>query len=102
MPPLLELLFHEQDDTLFHTPNGVAYADVLINGHRETRPIRSKSFHDFLRHWCYRNLGKAPGSGELNRELQQLEAQAQFDGPERQVHVRVAGLGGQNLHRPLR
>jgi len=94
MPPLPKILFDEQDATLFHTPNGSAYADVSINGHRETWQIRSASFRNFLRHWFYKNRGEALSSGKLNRALQQLEAQAQFDGPERHVHVRVAGLDG--------
>jgi hypothetical protein len=28
---------------LFHTSSGIAYADLLIDGHRETWPIRSLS-----------------------------------------------------------
>ena len=94
MPPLPKIPFDEQDATLFHTPNGMAYADVQNNGHRETWPICSKSFRNFLRRCIYKNRGKALNSGELNRALQQLEAQAQFDGPERDVHVRVGGLEG--------
>ena len=49
MPPLPEIPFDEQDATFFHTPNGIAYADVQINGHRETWPICSTSFRNFLR-----------------------------------------------------
>jgi hypothetical protein len=29
---------------LFHTSAGIAYADLLIDGHRETWPIRSLHF----------------------------------------------------------
>jgi hypothetical protein len=29
---------------LFHTSSGIAYADLLIDGHRETWPIRSSAF----------------------------------------------------------
>ena len=29
---------------LFHTPDGTGFADLDINGHRETWPIRSKGF----------------------------------------------------------
>ena len=29
---------------LFHTASGTAFADVLIDGHRKTSPIRSKRF----------------------------------------------------------
>lgn len=35
--------------TLFHTPDTVGYADITINGHRETWPIRRGSdIHDQL------------------------------------------------------
>src|SRR6516165_1549222 len=33
---------------LFHTPDGTGYADVLIGGHRETYPIRSKAFRSWV------------------------------------------------------
>ena len=29
---------------LFHTPDGTAFADLDIDGHRETCPVRSKGF----------------------------------------------------------
>jgi len=39
------------DKALFHTSDGVAYADLMINGHRETWPVRSKQFrHTYLRY----------------------------------------------------
>ena len=34
-------------EDLFHTAAGTAFADILINGHRETWPIRSKRFRAF-------------------------------------------------------
>ena len=34
---------------LFHTATGTAYADLLVDGHRETWPIRSKRFRGWLR-----------------------------------------------------
>src|SRR5262245_30117165 len=37
-------LFVDETGGLFHTPNGDAYADLIINGHRETWPVRSKKF----------------------------------------------------------
>src|SRR5690242_10641921 len=30
------------DQALFHTPDDVAYADLIVNGHRETWQVRSK------------------------------------------------------------
>jgi hypothetical protein len=36
-------------DELFHTATGTAFADLLIDGHRETWPIHSKRFRSWLR-----------------------------------------------------
>ena len=33
---------------LFHAPDGTAFADLDINGHRETWPVRSKGFKRWL------------------------------------------------------
>ena len=34
---------------LFHTAAGIAFADLLVDGHRETWPIRSKRLRGWLR-----------------------------------------------------
>jgi hypothetical protein len=34
-------------DALFHTPAGIAFADLMVDGHRETWPIRS-TFSDLV------------------------------------------------------
>src|SRR3954454_10042204 len=75
---------------LFHTAAGTAYADLVIDRHRETWPIRSRRFRAFLRRSYYRPSGAAAIASVINGTLDQLEARAQFDGPERQVHLRVA------------
>src|SRR3954470_19063632 len=79
---------------LFHTAVGTAYADLVIEGHRETWPIRSRRFRAFLRRSYYRTSGLAASASVINGTLDQLEAQAQFDGPERLVHLRVAEHNG--------
>jgi hypothetical protein len=75
---------------LFHTATGTAYADLLVDGHRETWPIRSKRFRGWLRRRYYQATGDAASAAEIRSALDLLEARAQFDGPERAVHVRVA------------
>jgi hypothetical protein len=75
---------------LFHTADGTAYADIPVDGHRETWPIRSRRFRAFLRRSYYRATGTAASASFINGALDQLEASAQFDGPERLVHLRVA------------
>jgi hypothetical protein len=33
---------------LFHTRDGAAFADLIVDGHRETWPLRTKRFHAWL------------------------------------------------------
>jgi hypothetical protein len=79
---------------LFHTAGGTAFADLLINGNRETWPIRSKRFSTWLRHCHYKATGAAASAATIRSTLDLFEAKAQFDGPERAVHVRIAEHGG--------
>jgi hypothetical protein len=78
----------------FHTATGTAFADLTIDGHRETWPIRSERFRSWLRRQHYKATGDAPSAACLNSALNLLEAQAQFDGPQRAVNVRVAEHDG--------
>ncbi len=78
---------------LFHTPDGTGYADIDINGHRETWPIRAKGFRSWLARRFFEATQGAPSSEALLSALNVIEAKAQFDGLERMVHLRV---GGQN------
>ena len=78
---------------LFHTAAGAAYADLRIDGHRETWPIRSRRFRAFLRGFYYETTGTAANAITLKIPLDQLEAHAQFDAPEQSVHLRVAEHG---------
>src|SRR5262245_66342823 len=79
---------------LFHTAAGTAFADIMIDGHRETWPIRSKRFRAWLRRRYYQATGEAASAGEIRSALDLLEARAQFDGPERAVHVRIVEHAG--------
>jgi hypothetical protein len=78
----------------FHAPCGTAFADLAINGHRETWPIRGARFRAWLRRQYYETTGTAPSADWVNSTLNLLEARAQFDGPERAVHVRLAEHDG--------
>jgi len=82
------------DADLFHTPDGTAYADIEVNGHRQTWPVRRKVFKGWLAHQYYRRTGRAPNSEAINSALGVIEAKAKFDAPEIDVHVRVAGHDG--------
>jgi hypothetical protein len=83
-----------QSAELFHAPDDTGFADLDINGHRETWPIRAKGFRRWLAHRFYRVTGSAANSEALQSALNVIEAKAQFDAPERPVYVRVGGLDG--------
>ena len=79
---------------LFHTSEGDSYATVPVAEHRETHPIKSKGFRRWLVRAFFERYGRPPGAQALQDALGLLEARAQFDGTERDVHVRVAEHGG--------
>jgi hypothetical protein len=80
-----------QTAELFHTPDSTGYADLDINGHRETWPIRAKGFRSWLARRFFEATQGAPSSEALQSALNVIEAKAQFDGLERMVHLRVGG-----------
>ena len=82
------------DAELFHAPDGTGYADIEISGHRETFPIRSKAFKQWLARRYFEEERGAPSSEALQSTLNVIDARARFDGPERKAHVRVAELNG--------
>jgi hypothetical protein len=78
----------------FHTPDLDPYADVVVAGHRETWPLRTKGFRRWLAQTYYDSYGSAAGSQAVQDALGVLEGRALFAGDERPVHVRVAASGG--------
>ena len=79
---------------LFHTADGTAFADLAIDGHRETWPVRSIRLRSWLRRKHYEATGAAATAGAISSALDLLEARAQFDAPQRAVYLRVAEHDG--------
>ena len=79
---------------LFHTPDSTGFADLDINGHRETWPIHAKGFRRWLARRFFETTQGAPSSEALQSALNVIEAKAHFDAPERIVHIRVGGIDG--------
>ena len=77
---------------LFHGADATAYADIVINGHRETWPVKSKGFQRWLARAFYEETRSAAGSEALQSSLNVIESRAQYDSPEREAYVRVARL----------
>lgn len=79
---------------LFHGPDGdTAFATLSVNGHRETWPVKSRGFRQWLTHSFYQSEGKPPSAQALTEAVASIEARARFDGDAKTVHLRVAGHG---------
>jgi hypothetical protein len=83
-----------QSAELFHAPDLTGFADLDINGHRETWPIRAKGLRRWLARLFYEATQGAPSSEALQSALNVIEAKAYFDAPERPVYIRVGGCAG--------
>jgi hypothetical protein len=83
-----------QSAELFHAADGTGFADLDINGHRETWAIRGKAFRRWLARRFFEATKGAPNSEALQSALNVIEAKAHFDAPERMVHIRVGELNG--------
>jgi hypothetical protein len=79
---------------LFHTSDGTGYADIEVNGHRETWRIKSTGFRNWLRHRNYVTQGSAPQGEALRSAIETLDARAGFDGELRRFFLRVAPFEG--------
>jgi hypothetical protein len=91
-PTQAELLIgYARSAELFHAPDGEAYATVGVGGHRETCPLRSRRFTQWILKQFYADTGKAPSAQALTEARATIAAMAAFDGPELPVYVRVAG-----------
>ncbi|MGO9174676.1 MAG: hypothetical protein ACLQED_00815 [Desulfobaccales bacterium] len=94
-PTQAELLIKLAGDAeLFHDMNRKGYATIPVGNHIETWPIKSMAFRDWLRGRFYKAQGTTPGGQALQDTLDQLAAQARFDGQELEIYVRVAHMGG--------
>lgn len=100
---LLVRLVEHSGAELFHAPDGTAYARVLVERHREIWPLRQSGFRRWLKRLYYDASKRAPGGQAVEDALGVLEGRAAIDGPEHQVHVRVAESGSRiylDLARP--
>ena len=70
-----------------------AYADVWIDGHRETLPIRSKGFERWLRRLYWDRMGRGAPREALTHTQENLDAHA-AQTRQRRVYQRTATHGG--------
>lgn len=79
---------------LFQSPDETAFADIEVAGHRETWPLRSKGFRDWLRRQFFAATEGAPHSEAMTSAIGVIEAKARYETPVRDVFVRVGELEG--------
>ena len=79
---------------LFHAPDGTGFADIPIDGHRETLALQSKEFRGQLQYDFFCKATAAPPRDAFQSTISTLKARAIYEGPERSVHVRVAEQQG--------
>jgi hypothetical protein len=94
---------------LFRTPEGECYADLIIEGVRQTWPIRSKRFRaEFVRYLNRQQAERLTNASaptligaisfkksNINAAIDEFELKAISSSVEREVHVRVARDGDQ-------
>jgi len=92
------------DQALFRTPDNIAYADLIIAGHRETWPVRSVQFRHayvrYLRQQLDQFLDTEPmmalvakaamSKAAINAALDGFDTRAICSSMVREVHARVA------------
>src|SRR5262245_1725034 len=64
--------------SLFRTPDGDGYVDIIVNRHRETWPLRSSGFRKWLRRIYFFELEAAPRKEAIETAVETLDAEAQF------------------------
>ncbi len=81
---------------LFHAAE-VPYASMKVNGHLQTWPVKSAGFELQLRRIHFKSTGEGLRDDALREATATLGAKAIFDGIEKPVFHRVAGLEGKIL-----
>jgi hypothetical protein len=79
---------------LYHNPNGVAFADIVRDGHRETYAVHSLGFKDWLTNQYLDATDKAPNPTAMSTALATIGAKARYRGEKRPVFLRVGGHDG--------
>jgi hypothetical protein len=79
---------------LFHAPDKTAYADIYVDGQRQTWEIASQGFSDWLEHRYFQAMDGVPSPEVRKSAIRHLEARARFEAPQRGVHLRVASDDG--------
>jgi hypothetical protein len=62
-------------NTLFHTPNGEAFASIVVNEHAETHRVSSNDFSHWLGRLYYKETGKPASAQCMKEAIKTIEAE---------------------------
>ena len=93
-PQADKLIELSMDAKLFHDADGNCYADLDIDGHRETRRVKCKEFSGWLKRRYFESENAAPNNEAMATAIGMIEAHAHYKAPERKVFVRSGGMDG--------
>lgn len=79
---------------LIHNADSEGFAVMMIDGHKETWPLRSKGFKRWLQRRFFEQYEKAPGSQAVQDALGVIEGKALYEGPERRIFIRIGERDG--------
>jgi len=80
------------DVEVFHAPDGKSFADVVVDGHRETHELRGSTFRKWLLLRFFEQTSRAPSNGAVVQVIDLTDARGRFQGPQREVFLRVGHL----------
>jgi hypothetical protein len=82
----------QSGSSLFHTPapDHDEYADIVIDGRRQTHRVRGKGFRQWLRHQYYLKKKSGCSSEALQVAVETIATFAQIEGEEHEAHCRIA------------
>lgn len=81
---------------LFRTKDQEGYADIVLEGHRETLRIKSPNFRQWLLHRYFLATRETPTSEALRSAIELIDAKAKFETgvPVREIYIRVGKHDG--------
>jgi len=79
---------------LFHNADNQPFASITINGHVETYPMESRLFRLWLSGFHFKEKSAALSSDAEKEMLRTLQAEALYNGEEREVTLRLAEHDG--------
>ena len=91
---LVNIALQKSTCALYHTAEGLPFAQIEIGGHVETWRLRSGGFREWLVREYFGISRKPPGGQAIQDAIATLEAIARYDANERVLNLRVAQSEG--------